>query len=66
MQKFLEKNGYELVDGGKGSHQKYKKAGAPTIILPANRGDLSPVVTRNTLKALGYDSLRDLPGLLTR
>lgn len=55
--------GYTLVRGGKGTHIKYKKPGAPTIIIPENRNNLSPGVARNILDALGYNGINDIPKL---
>lgn len=45
--------GYRPVAGGKGSHVKLKKPGAPTIILPGNRSTVSPGVVKSVLDALG-------------
>lgn len=56
-------HGYKLVPGGKGSHIKLKKLGAPTIILPSNRAVLSPGVVKQALGAIGgypIARLRDL------
>jgi len=36
MVKLFEKNGYELVKGGKGSHRKLRK-GNKTVIIPDHR-----------------------------
>lgn len=55
--------GYRPVAGGKGSHVKLKKPGAPTIILPGNRSTVSPGVVKNVLDALGghpISRLRDV------
>ena len=52
--------GYKRVKGGKGSHIKLAATGLPTIILPGQRKDLSPVVIRNIAKALGYRNADDL------
>jgi predicted RNA binding protein YcfA (HicA-like mRNA interferase family) len=60
------KAGYLVKDGGKGSHLKLKKPGAPTMILPGNRSELSPRVTKNALSVLGNFSIRDLQSLLKR
>ena len=35
--KLFEKAGYEVVQGGKGSHIKLKKAGSPTVIIPNHK-----------------------------
>jgi len=56
--------GYTEVDGGKGSHIKLKKPGAPTMILPGNRPELSPVVAKTALRVLGDLNLDDLPNLV--
>lgn len=58
--------GYQLADGGKGSHVKMKKSGAPTMVLPGNRHELSPGVAKTALRVLGDFSLQDLPHLLKR
>lgn len=52
--KLHAKFGYDRVPGGKGSHVKLKSAGRPTVMLPGNRKDVSPVVLRNTAKSLGF------------
>jgi predicted RNA binding protein YcfA (HicA-like mRNA interferase family) len=56
--------GWQVVQGGKGSHVKLKKPDAPTIILPGDRRELSPGVTRQVLRILGNYSFHDLPELL--
>ena len=56
----LTRIGYRRVKGGNGSHIKLAATGRPTIILPANREGLSPVVVRNVAKALGYRNANDL------
>jgi hypothetical protein len=58
--------GYEVVTGGKGSHVKLKRAGAPTMILPGNRRELSPGVAKTALRVLGNFNLHDLQRLLQR
>jgi hypothetical protein len=58
--KGLRHLGYERKSGGKGSHVKLAADGRPILILPGNRKDLSPVVLRNTAKALGYRNPQDL------
>lgn len=35
--KLFEKAGYVVVQGGKGSHIKLKKAGYPTVIIPNHK-----------------------------
>jgi len=37
MCKLFLKAGYEIVPGGKGSHIKLKKKGAPTAIIPNHK-----------------------------
>lgn len=65
MIKLCQRHGYEVVPGGKGSHRKLKRAESPTIILPDGRDNLSPGVTKNTLKALGLEhKLHDLNNIL--
>lgn len=56
--------GYRLVAGGKGSHVKLKKPGAPTVILPGNRSTVSPGVVKNVLDAVGGYPISRLPDLL--
>ena len=51
---------YDRVKGGTGSHLKLKAEGSPTVILPGNRSELSPVVMRNVARALGYRELDEL------
>ena len=56
-------HGYQQVPGGKGSHIKLKKHGAPPIILPGNRPVLSPGVVKHVLGTIGgypISRLRDL------
>ena len=60
------KAGYTMNAGGKGSHVKLKKPGAPMMILPGNRSELSPGVTKTALRVLGNFSLHDLPSLVKR
>jgi HicA toxin of bacterial toxin-antitoxin, len=57
-------HGYKVVPGGKGSHIKLSKPGAPTIVLPGNRPVLSPGVVKQALQALGGYPLSKLPELL--
>lgn len=56
--------GYRPVAGGKGSHVKLKKPGAPTLILPGNRSTVSPGVVKNVLDALGGHPISRLPDFL--
>jgi hypothetical protein len=56
--------GYQIVPGGKGSHVKLAKPGAPTIILPGNRPVLSPGVVKQALNAIGGYPISRLPELL--
>jgi predicted RNA binding protein YcfA (HicA-like mRNA interferase family) len=64
MQRILESHGYKHVQGsGKGSHVKLSKSGERPIILPGNRKNLSPGVTREALTAIDH-RIRDLPDLL--
>lgn len=56
--------GYEQVGGGKGSHVKLKKPGAPTITLAGNRPVLSPGLVKHALDALGGYPLSRVPELL--
>jgi hypothetical protein len=65
MIKLYAKAGYQIVDGGKGSHVKLAKPGAATMILPGDRRELSPGVAKTAVRVLGDFTLRDLPGLLT-
>lgn len=64
MIKLYAKAGYQLVAGGKGSHVKMAKPGAPTMILPGDRGELSPGVAKTAIRVLGDFNLRDLPDLI--
>jgi hypothetical protein len=57
-------HGYQVVAGGKGSHVKLAKPGAPTIILPGNRPVLSPGVVKQALHAIGGYPISRLPDLL--
>lgn len=66
MVKLYERAGYQMFAGGKGSHIKLAKQGAPTMILPGDRKELSPGVAKTAIRVLGDFSLRDLPGLLDR
>lgn len=64
MVSLYEEAGYSEVNGGKGSHVKLKKPGAPTMILPGNRSELSPRVAKTALRVLGDFNLHDLPDLV--
>jgi len=46
--------GYSRVKGGKGSHVKLKAPGYPTLIVPGDRKDLSPVVLKGIACDLGF------------
>lgn len=46
--------GYSRVKGGKGSHVKLKAPGYPTLIMPGDRKDLSPVVLKGIAGDLGF------------
>jgi hypothetical protein len=56
--------GYRPVPGGKVSHVKLAKPGAPTIIIPGNRPVLSPGVVKRALEAIGGYPISKLPDLL--
>ena len=56
--------GYHRTPGGKGSHVKFKKKGAPTIVLPGNRKSLTPGAIEHALTALGGIPLSRLPEVL--
>ena len=56
--------GYRAVPGGKGSHVKLAKPGAPTIIIPGNRPVLSPGVVKHALESVGGYPISRLPDLL--
>ena len=64
MIRLYEQQGYQVTPGGKGSHVKLAKPGAPTMILPGNRRDLRPRTLRTALTVLGSYRLHDLPRLL--
>lgn len=55
--------GYQQVNGAK--HLKLVKTGMPTLILPANRDSLSPVVLSTMAHALGFRSARAMWDSLT-
>jgi len=58
--------GYEVVRrGGKGSHVKLEKRGAPPIIMPGNRSVLSPGFVKHVLNAVGGYPISRLPELLS-
>ena len=57
-------HGYRSIPGGKGSHVKLAKPGAPTIVLPGNRPVLSPGVVKHALNAIGGYPISRLPDLL--
>lgn len=61
--KVCGRHGYNVTPGGKGSHIKLKKSGSPTLIVPGNRDNVSPGVTKNILASLGY-KINQLPDLL--
>jgi predicted RNA binding protein YcfA (HicA-like mRNA interferase family) len=46
----MKHHGYRPVAGGKGSHVKLAKPGAPTIVLPGNQPVLSPGVVKHALR----------------
>jgi hypothetical protein len=56
--------GYHLTTGGKGSHVKLTKPGAPPIIVPGNRSVVSPGVVKQVLRAIGGYPLSRLPDVL--
>ncbi len=64
MIKLFEKAGYGRVPGGKGSHVKLAKPGAPTMILPGDRHELSPGVAKTAVRVLGGHGLGDLRDLI--
>ena len=65
LEKALTKHyGYQTVPGGKGSHVKLAKHGAPTIILPGNRSIVSPDIVKQALNAIGGYPISRLPDLL--
>ena len=66
MVKLYKSRGYTEVPGGKGSHVKLKKPGAPTMHLPGNRKSLSPGVLDGALKNLGNYTFNDLDQLLSK
>ena len=56
--------GYQRTTGGKGSHVKLIKPGAPNIHVPVNRAVVSPGVVKQALKAVGGYPISRLPDLL--
>ena len=64
MIKLYKSRGYIEAVGGKGSHVKLKKAGAPTMHLPGNRRTLSPGVLNGALKTLGNYTINDIDRLI--
>ncbi|AZO06579.1 MAG: addiction module toxin, HicA family [Mesorhizobium sp.] len=48
----LEREGWQLVGGSK--HDKYKKAGMPTIMVPRHK-TVTPLVARSIAKAAGWE-----------
>jgi predicted RNA binding protein YcfA (HicA-like mRNA interferase family) len=67
MVRLYQQAGYQVVKGGgKGSHVKLKKQGAPTMNLPGNRDNLSPTVAATAAQILGDYKLRDLRTLLSK
>jgi hypothetical protein len=66
MVKLYKQAGYQIAKGeGKGSHVKLEKEGAPTMNLPGNRDNLSPVVAKNAMHLLGDYNLADLRRLVS-
>ena len=64
MIKVAENEGYTIINGaGKGSHVRMGKTGCRSLTIPGNCRDLSPGVTKSTLKVLGK-TLNDIPSLL--
>ena len=57
-------HGYRPVAGGKGSHVKMAKSGAPVIVIPGNRAVLSLGVVKQALAAIGGHPISKLPDLL--
>ena len=57
-------HGYHLTTGGKGSHVKLTKPGAPPIIVPGNRPVVSPGVVKKALQAIGGYPISRLPDLV--
>jgi hypothetical protein len=61
----IKYHGYFEASGGKGSHRKLTKEGAPNVHLPGNRKVVSPGVTKQVLRTLGGFPLSRLPDLLS-
>jgi predicted RNA binding protein YcfA (HicA-like mRNA interferase family) len=57
-------HGYQKTSGGKGSHVKLTKPGAPNIHIPGDRPVVSPGVVKQALGAIGGYSISRLPDLL--
>ena len=53
--------GYKIVSGGKGSHVKLAKQGAPTIVIPGNKPVVAPGVVKHALNAIGRYPISRLP-----
>lgn len=64
VQALTKHYGYQPVPGGKGSHIKLKRPGAPTIVVPGNRAVLSPGVVKHALDAIGGYPISRLPDFL--
>ncbi|MCV6965109.1 hypothetical protein H7J50_15035 [Mycobacterium intermedium] len=58
LERYILKQGWERVAGGKGSHTKYRRNGAEMIVLPHAK-DVSQVVLSSTAQTLGLTK-RDL------
>ncbi len=58
-------HGYRQVPGGKGSHVKLTKDGAPNIHVPGNDAVVSPGVVKQAMRAIGGYPLSRLPDLLS-
>lgn len=58
LERYILKQGWELVPGAKGSHAKYRRNGAEMIVLPHSK-DVSRVVLSTTAQTIGV-KLRDL------
>jgi len=53
IRKALKAAGFDQVPGGKGSHEKWEKAGHRPVIVPAGHGkEISPGVARSIAKAI--------------
>jgi len=55
---------YQQTSGGKGSHVKLTKQGAPNVHIPGNRSVVSPGVVKHVLKAIGGYPISRLPDFL--